>query len=139
MHHTNLSRTEFVAWFQTNSDLQGRCRALTWRTQVVPWSCLLFFTLSSGWSSKSNNFVFISVEACMLVLSKYLFTFSVIMFLGVEDSRMWLKMCPCVCCFVIITKMYFWFDQVRMISSHPWLDSNTRQLHTCKIEILINN
>lgn len=28
MHHTNLSRTEFVAQFQTNSDLQGRCRAL---------------------------------------------------------------------------------------------------------------
>jgi len=29
MHHTNLSRTEFVASYQTNSDLQGRCRALT--------------------------------------------------------------------------------------------------------------
>lgn len=29
MHHTNLSRTEFVACYQTNSDLQGRCRALT--------------------------------------------------------------------------------------------------------------
>lgn len=28
MHHTNLSRTEFVALLQTNSDLQGRCRAL---------------------------------------------------------------------------------------------------------------
>lgn len=28
MHHTNLSRTEFVAIYQTNSDLQGRCRAL---------------------------------------------------------------------------------------------------------------
>ncbi|EZA52175.1 hypothetical protein X777_08688, partial [Ooceraea biroi] len=31
MHHTNLSRTEFVASYQTNSDLQGRCKALTGR------------------------------------------------------------------------------------------------------------
>lgn len=35
MHHTNLSRTEFVAQYQTNSDLQGRCRALTWSNEVL--------------------------------------------------------------------------------------------------------
>lgn len=35
MHHTNLSRTEFVAVFQTNSDLQGRCRASLHRRRPV--------------------------------------------------------------------------------------------------------
>jgi hypothetical protein len=35
MHHTNLSRTEFVAVFQTNSDLQGRCRASLHRRRTA--------------------------------------------------------------------------------------------------------
>lgn len=35
MHHTNLSRTEFVAVFQTNSDLQGRCRASLHRRRTI--------------------------------------------------------------------------------------------------------
>lgn len=66
MHHTNLSRTEFVAVFQTNSDLQGRCRASLhrrwtvsikkpplWQWTVGPYMCIIIVVFY-GWSLQTT-------------------------------------------------------------------------------------
>lgn len=55
MHHTNLSRTEFVACFQTNSDLQGRCRALTATASILLYNYQFFFTVLLKQGKKNKD------------------------------------------------------------------------------------
>lgn len=45
LQHTNLSRTEFVVEYQTNSDLQGRCKAGTWWTKNKNFTNVFIFTV----------------------------------------------------------------------------------------------